>query len=149
MGRDNVRTPVQWDYTHHAGFCAENVDPWIALNPNFDRINVASQEGDPESILSFYKKVIAFRKAHRGLVYNDVDVWTLDHDQLFCYLRPATTNGIENEFQSYAVMHNMSDKPTEVSLPDDPAKQTVSKSQATDGTSMHLEPWESVVWSVE
>jgi oligo-1,6-glucosidase len=168
MGRDNVRTPVQWDDSPNAGFCAEGVEPWIALNPNFDRINVATQVDDPESILSFYKNAIALRKAHRGLVYNDVDVWTLGHDQLFCYMRPSTTNGVDNGFQSYAVMHNMSDDPKEVSLPDgivvderlfsnlaeldkqvDTAKQSDSSEQSIDGASIRLEPWESVVWSVE
>lgn len=156
MGRDNVRTPVQWDDSENAGFCDKNVDPWIQLNPSYKKINVSSQLDDPESIYAYYKKVIAFRKAHKGLVYNDVDVWTLDHDQLFCYLRPATTNGIDNGLQSYAVMLNMSDDPAEVSLPEgvilgekilfNYSKKT---NQATKDSSVHLEPWESMVWTIK
>lgn len=154
MGRDNVRTPMHWDDSSRAGFCGQDVEPWIELNPNYDRINVAAQVDDPDSILAYYKEAIAFRKAHKGLVYNDLDVWTLDHDPLFCYLRPATTNGIENEFQSYAVMHNMSDKPAEVSLPDGVGLYRQLLSNYTDQLpqpsnllSLRLQPWESTVWA--
>ncbi|MGP1419310.1 MAG: alpha-amylase family glycosyl hydrolase [Sphaerochaetaceae bacterium] len=53
-GRDNARTPMQWNADRFGGFsCAE---PWMMINPDYRSINVASQEGDPDSILNFYKK---------------------------------------------------------------------------------------------
>lgn len=58
--RDNARTPMQWNDTAGCGFTAGT--PWIRINPNYSRINVARQEMDSSSILSFYKKMIALRK---------------------------------------------------------------------------------------
>ena len=153
MGRDNVRTPMQWDDSARAGFCAEDVEPWIDLNPNYDRINVAAQIDDPESIFAYYKKAIAFRKAHKGLVYNDVDVWTLEDEQLFCFLRPGKTNGAKNGFDSYAVLLNMSDEPAEVLLP---GRIIISEhlfsnlsnqsTKPTTTSSMTLMSWEASIW---
>ena len=57
--RDNARTPMQWDDAHEAGFTTGT--PWIDVNRNKDRINLASQLRDPDSIRSFYKKMIALR----------------------------------------------------------------------------------------
>ena len=59
--RDSARTLVQWDDTANAGFTSAD-KPWFYANPNYPRINVAQQEGDPDSILHFYRKAIALRK---------------------------------------------------------------------------------------
>lgn len=58
--RDNARTPVQWNSDKNAGFT--DGTPWLMVNPNYTAINVAAQEKDPDSILSFYKELIALRK---------------------------------------------------------------------------------------
>lgn len=71
--RDNVRTPFQWDNTMHGGFTKGN--PWLAVNRNFNRINLDSQKKDKNSILSFYKDIITFRKNNNVLVsgaFNDL-----------------------------------------------------------------------------
>jgi oligo-1,6-glucosidase len=60
MGRDNARTPMQWDDSLHAGFTEGT--PWIKVNPNKDRINVKRQSEDNDSVLSFYTKLIALRR---------------------------------------------------------------------------------------
>ena len=65
--RDNARTPMQWNASPHAGFTAGS--PWIGVNPNYTSVNVESEQGDPCSILSFYKKLIALRKSSLALVY--------------------------------------------------------------------------------
>ena len=59
--RDSARTPVQWDVTENAGFTTGK--PWFYVNKNYPKINVAQQEQDPDSILQFYRKAIALRKA--------------------------------------------------------------------------------------
>ena len=59
MSRDHARTPVQWDATPNAGFTTG--EPWIAVNPNHDRINAAAQLGDPESVFEYYRRLIALR----------------------------------------------------------------------------------------
>ncbi|MBR5126249.1 MAG: alpha-glucosidase [Oscillospiraceae bacterium] len=60
--RDNARTPVQWSGEKNAGFTTGDTT-WIGVNPNYTEINVAQQETDPDSVLNFYRKAIALRKA--------------------------------------------------------------------------------------
>ena len=67
--RDSARTPVQWDDTENAGF--SKVRPWFYVNPNYKKINVASQEKDPSSILNFYRKCLTLRKESDTLIYGD------------------------------------------------------------------------------
>ena len=59
-GRDNARTPMQWDASANAGFTTGK--PWIKVNPNYVDINVAAQEADPNSILNYYRYLVALRK---------------------------------------------------------------------------------------
>ena len=59
--RDSARTPVQWDDSENAGFTTGK--PWFYVNQNYKEINVAQQETDPDSLLNFYRKAIALRKA--------------------------------------------------------------------------------------
>ena len=58
--RDNARTPMQWDAAAGAGFT--DGTPWLALNPNYTQINVKEQEGRPDSVLTYYKKLLVLRK---------------------------------------------------------------------------------------
>ena len=60
--RDNARTPVQWSSEKNAGFTTADT-PWMNVNPNYTWLNAAQQEDDPDSILNFYRKAIALRKA--------------------------------------------------------------------------------------
>ena len=59
LGRDNARTPVQWDSTADAGFTTGT--PWLAVNPNYTRINAAAQVGVPGSVFEYYRRLIALR----------------------------------------------------------------------------------------
>jgi len=65
QSRDHARTPMQWNADVNGGF--SNGSPWLSSNPNHTRINVASQENDDGSVLSFYKKMIAIRKESTAL----------------------------------------------------------------------------------
>lgn len=62
LGRDNARTPMQWNDTKFAGF--SDVDPWMKVNPNAQKINVRQQTGDPDSVLNFYKRLLRLRKQY-------------------------------------------------------------------------------------
>jgi oligo-1,6-glucosidase len=66
-GRDNARTPMQWDSSAQAGFTSGT--PWIQVNPNYTEINAAAQIKDPSSVYSYYKKLIALRRQHPVIVY--------------------------------------------------------------------------------
>ena len=63
IGRDNSRTPMQWDASAHAGFMAADAtgEPWIEVNPNHVEINAAAAVDDPDSVYAFYKRLIALR----------------------------------------------------------------------------------------
>ena len=69
--RDNTRTPMQWDSSEYAGF--SNHEPWLKMTGSQDKINVENQFNDPNSIYSFYKKMISIRKQEDTLVYGDFE----------------------------------------------------------------------------
>ena len=86
--RDNARTPVQWDSSKNAGFTTGT--PWLPLNPNYKKINVAQQEKDPESVLSYYKKLTALRKNpeyKETMVYGDFVPFMAEEDRLMAFYR--------------------------------------------------------------
>ena len=86
--RDNARTPVQWDSSKNAGFTTGT--PWLPLNPNYKKINVAQQEKDPESVLSYYKKLTALRKNpeyKETIVYGDFVPFMANEDRLMAFYR--------------------------------------------------------------
>ena len=61
MSRDNARTPVQWSESDNAGFTTGT--PWLKVNSNYKDINVQNQENDPDSVLNYYRKLVATRKS--------------------------------------------------------------------------------------
>lgn len=63
VARDHARTPMQWSDAANAGFCPEGVEPWMTVNPDYKRVNVAAEQADGDSILNYYKKLIAFRRS--------------------------------------------------------------------------------------
>ncbi|WP_026884763.1 glycoside hydrolase family 13 protein [Clostridium akagii] len=84
-GRDNARTPVQWDNSINAGF--SKATPWIKVNSNYSEINVASALEDKNSVFYYYQKLIKLRKEHEVIVYGDIDILLLDHESIFAYTR--------------------------------------------------------------
>jgi oligo-1,6-glucosidase len=84
-GRDNARTPMQWDDSPNAGFTTGT--PWIGVNPNYVEINVKQAQQDPNSILHYYKKLIRLRKQHEIMVYGKYDLILEEHDQIYAFTR--------------------------------------------------------------
>jgi alpha-glucosidase len=80
LGRDGERTPMQWDSGPHSGFTAGA--PWLPVNSDYASRNVASQEGDPSSLLSWYKTLIALRRSRRALREGDIAFLDLDPEVL-------------------------------------------------------------------
>ncbi len=85
QGRDNARTPMQWDASEHAGFTSAT--PWLQANPNYPQINVEEALADPNSILYYYRKMLALRKTHKTLVYGDLQILMPEAEDLFVYRR--------------------------------------------------------------
>ena len=61
MSRDNARTPMQWTSGENGGFTKGT--PWLKVNPLFKDVNVEAQEQDPDSVLNYYRKLVALRKS--------------------------------------------------------------------------------------
>ncbi|WP_371069034.1 alpha-glucosidase [Sediminibacillus sp. JSM 1682029] len=84
-GRDNARTPVQWNGSEHAGFTTG--EPWLSVNPNYKEINVEKALADPESIFYFYQKLIELRKQEETIVHGDYQLLLEEDEEIFAYTR--------------------------------------------------------------
>ncbi|MFD2446964.1 alpha-glucosidase [Bacillus sp. CGMCC 1.16607] len=84
-GRDNSRTPMQWDSSEQAGFTRGI--PWIEVNKNYTKINVEQQLQNPNSIFNYYKKLIQLRKQYEVIVYGDYQMILDDHKEIYAYVR--------------------------------------------------------------
>lgn len=85
QGRDNARTPMQWDDSPNAGFTTGA--PWLKLNPNFKEINAKSDLVAADSIFYFYRQLLAYRKANKTLIYGNLTMLLLDSEKIFAYQR--------------------------------------------------------------
>lgn len=85
-GRDNSRTPMQWNSDKNGGFTTSD-QTWLGVNPNYSTINVEQQKTDTDSIYHFYKQMIALRKEHNIFTSGVFDLLLPDHSSLFVYTR--------------------------------------------------------------
>ena len=107
-GRDNGRTPMQWDDTGNAGFTTGT--PWIKVNPNYKEINAKSQINDPDSVFSCYKRLVQLRKEYPVFVDGRFRLLLEDDENIFAYER-------KNEEQTLLVICNFYEKTLDMPLP--------------------------------
>ena len=69
MGRDNARTPMQWDAGPHAGFTTGK--PWLGVNPNHTEINAEAERANPDSVFHHYRQLIELRHALPVVAHGD------------------------------------------------------------------------------
>lgn len=105
-GRDNARTPMQWDYSQNAGFTTGI--PWLPVNQNYNKINVRAQLDDPNSILNTYRFLINYRKNNPLVVYGDYQLLE-SHENVFAYTRTY-------EGKTLLVVANISNKMDRIDL---------------------------------
>ncbi len=87
--RDHGRIPIAWDDSKGAGFTTGK--PWMTLGTTYKEVNVKEQEDEKDSVLSTWRDMIAFRKAHpEELVYGKFELVDAEHEQVFAYWRTAT-----------------------------------------------------------
>jgi alpha-glucosidase len=105
IGRDGERTPMQWSSKPNAGF--SSAAPWLPVPPSFTTHNVATESKDPNSILNFYKKVLALRRSNRALLDGSYVALNETDDNVMSYLR---------SYKGHAVLIalNMSNSPQKV-----------------------------------
>ena len=109
--RDNARTPVQWSSEKNAGFTSGT--PWLKVNPNYQEINVAEQQGREDSVLNYYKQLLALRKSPEWsevFTYGRFVPVLEDEENIFAYER-------RGEDRSALVVANFGLSDREVLLP--------------------------------
>lgn len=84
-GRDNARTPMQWDNSANAGFTTGT--PWLHVNPNYPEINVEQSLADEDSVFYTYKKLIELRKEHAIVVWGEYELIEETEEEVFAYYR--------------------------------------------------------------
>ncbi len=109
-GRDNARTPMQWNNEINAGF--STAKPWLKVNPNYTEINVQAALNEPNSVFFHYQKLIKLRKELPIMTYGKYVPLLEEHPDVFAYLR--TLNDVR-----VIVINNFSAKKITLSLPAD------------------------------
>jgi len=84
-GRDNARTPIQWDDTENSGFTTGT--PWLHVNPNYPEINVKNNLEDPNSVFYCYQTLIQLRKDNPIVVWGDFELIEEIEEEIFAYTR--------------------------------------------------------------
>ncbi|SFA51580.1 oligo-1,6-glucosidase [Parageobacillus thermantarcticus] len=145
-GRDNARTPMQWDDSENAGFTTGT--PWIRVNPNYKEINVKAALADPNSVFHYYKKLIQLRKQHDIIVYGTYDLILEEDPYIYAYTR---TLGNEK----LVVITNFSEQTPVFRLPDDIIYKTkellisnYDVDEAEELKEIRLRPWEARVYKI-
>lgn len=139
--RDNARTPMQWDASAHAGFTTGT--PWLHVNPNFTQINVASQCADPDSLYTWYKKLIALRKDPAyldSIVYGELIPYLREQRNLMAFYRKGTD-------RTLLILCNYQNAPQDAVLPDTAYSLLLSNLplQYTSDGKLHLEGYQAVI----
>ncbi len=140
-GRDNARTPVQWDNTPHAGFTTGQ--PWLKVNPNYAEINVANALADTDSIFHYYRKMLSFRKEHKTFIYGAYIEYLPNHPAVYFYERAA-------EDKHYLILLNFSDSTQTIfGVPDFSKAALLIGNYKIIENKKRLAPWEARVYLLE
>ena len=138
-GRDNARTPMQWDVSAYAGFSTTN--PRIMVNPNYTKINAKDQVNREDSVFKYYQKLIKLRHESELIVYGTYDLILDDDKDIYAYIR---TLGDEK----LIVYCNFSENTREVELPEEFVNKKVLISNYSDAKAnqkITLRPYEAIV----
>lgn len=140
-GRDNARTPMQWDDSANAGFSDASATPWIMVNPNYTKINAKDQVSREDSVFKYYQKLIKLRHESDLIVYGTYDLILDDDKDIYAYIR---TLGDEK----LIVYCNFSENTREVELPEEFTDGKILISNYNDAKvseKITLRPYESIV----
>lgn len=138
--RDNARTPMQWTGEENAGFTAGT--PWLRVNSNYTAINVEKETIDPNSVLNFYKKLIALRKDpeyKETVVYGALEPFMKDRHNLMAYYRKGD--------KTLLVVGNYQWDEQEITLPSECKKVLINNypDMVLDGNSVKLHGYQVLV----
>lgn len=141
-GRDNARTPMQWDDSANAGFTTGT--PWIMVNPNYTEINAKTEMEDPDSVFRYYQKIIGLRKKEKVMVYGTYQLLDPDNEKLYVYTRT-----LDNE--KLLVICNFTEEEEIYSVPEEFSEGEVLISnyhRETVEKEILLKPYEALVLKI-
>lgn len=140
-GRDNARTPVQWDGTPQAGFTSGT--PWLPINPNAGTINAEAAVANNDSVFHYYRKLIDLRHTMPIIVYGDFELLLEEDERIFAYTR-SYGNG------QLLVLGNFSDDVITVDIPSadvwSATELVIGNYPPVTGVGLLLQPWETRVY---
>lgn len=147
IARDNARTPFQWNSSQNAGFTTGI--PWIEVNPDYKKVNVAEEEVSPDSVLNYFKDAMKCRKENKELIYGDYFLIDEDNICIYAYLRQwhgekilvtlnfsshdAFMEKIDGIELTNIILHNYKNRNQQDILLDN---------------KLHLFPYEAIVWKL-
>ncbi len=143
-GRDNARTPMQWDATENAGFSTGD-HTWQPVNPNYTELNAAAQVGRPDSAYGYIQRLIALRARQPAFVYGDYKDLDPNHEQVFAFTR--TLDGLQ-----YTMVLNFSRQPVAYTLPQGTVAGPLAMGNygtaddAPGSPTLRLRPWEARIY---
>ena len=160
-GRDNARTPVQWDASANGGFSPEGVTPWIAVNPNYPAINAEAVLADEDSIFYHYQQLVALRRGKLKdlMVYASfapVDSVQVPHNEdeaVYAYTRTGGADGSPAN-ESLLVISNFTDQEQErdfavlAEAHEAGARVELVSSNYKDDAGSTLRPYEAKVYHI-
>ena len=137
MGRDNARTPMQWDASERAGFTTGT--PWLAVNPNHVEINAEAARADPDSVFHHYRRLIELRHSEPVVAHGDFTMLLPDDERVYAFTRRL--GDVE-----LLVLGNFSGAAAEAAVPSGERWRAaeVLVGEAPDGL-LSLRPWEGRV----
>jgi oligo-1,6-glucosidase len=142
MGRDNARTPMQWDASEHAGFTTGT--PWLPVNPNHREINAEAARADPDSVFHHYRALIELRHTEPAVAHGDFTMVLPDDERIYAFTR-------RHGDVELLVLANFSGEAVSADLPDAAgwvgAEVVIGNcpAPAQPRTALALEPWEARV----
>ncbi|MEG0442752.1 MAG: alpha-glucosidase [Carnobacterium sp.] len=142
-GRDNSRRPMQWDDSMNAGFTTGT--PWLALNPNYQTLNVAADRHQTSSIFEHYQKLIQLRKEHELVIWGDYQELLPEDPQLYVYERSYESETwliVINFYESIVTYQDKTRKAASV------ISSNYSDS-SVDLTDLVLRPYEAIVYKLK
>lgn len=143
-GRDNARTPMQWNDSENAGFTTGT--PWLAINKNYNEINAKQCLEDENSIFHHYRKLINIRKNNDTIIYGDYTLLCPEDKNIFAYTRELNGDKI-------LVVCNFYDKEVTFDFDDNFDSSEILLSNYEDSSllteKLSLRPYEAIMFRVK
>lgn len=147
LNRDEARTPMQWDTSPNAGFTEKGVKTWLPVTKGYEKINVAVEESNQDSLLNCFKRLLHLRKDHPALNAGTFAFLNINNSPktLLAYERAFISSETTETLQ---ILLNFGKKAIEFQMPESDIKALFSIEQNSNpiqGQSVNLGPFEGII----